>query len=192
MQKTLACAAMLIAASLVGCGKDKYPESAKGGYEVQPRGHSVPTTVARAEPKESEEQLDIESEWTTEPAMTPASGTRPMTPASGTTSETAGTVTSPEGLGAGGPIVLQYEGANYLSEALCKHETACGNVGPTEGWCEEVVKSQLMESLNACDQGLSRTELRQCLSAIDQSSCETSWTEETAKEECASASLCAR
>jgi hypothetical protein len=193
MQKTLACVAMVLAGALVGCGKDEYKES-RTAYETQPRGHSIPTKTARAQPTETEEQLAIESEWKEEPAMTPASGTtEQMTPASGTrTPEEFAEPSSAEALAAGGPVILQYEGANHLAQALCKHEKECGRVGATDAWCEEVVRNQVTGPLGACEQGLGREKVRECLAAIDQDGCESSMAEEQAMAKCSAESLCYR
>jgi hypothetical protein len=190
MQKTLACVAMLLAGALAGCSKDKHKEPATAGYDTQPRGHSIPTQVARAEPTEIEEQVGVETEWPEEPGMTPAAGTTEgMTPAAGT--EDFAEPSAAEGLASGGPVILQYEGANYLAQALCKHEKECGRIGATDAWCEEVVKSQVLEPLGTCEQGLSRSELRECVNAIDRDGCDVELDEAKAMEECSTDSLCA-
>src|SRR5262245_56700516 len=101
MHKTLACVAMLLVGSFAACSKEKHQEPSKTpvGYDTQPRGHSTPTKTARTE----QPQPGIESEWPTEPGMTPASGTQPGTPGMGPPSgpspgmePAAGTATAPE------------------------------------------------------------------------------------------------
>ena len=173
MQKSLACAAMLLAGSLVGCSKDKYREPSTARSETVPRGHSVPTKVVEREaPAES-------------PVMTPASGTTVMTPAAGTTPAPVGTEPGPElAVGSRGPVLLQDEAATELAHAICERQSRCEGASDE---CERTVKERSSRALSGCDHGLSRTELYVCLTAISEKACGAAPTE---LAECRVSSLC--
>ena len=172
MSRTLACVAILVAGSGMGCSKARYTQPAEVGYETEPRGHS--TATAKAQMAKGEE-----------PAMTPASGTT-MTPASGTTAPVAGAEPGPElAVGSRGPVILQDDAAEELSAGVCQHQASCGE--GAVGECERTVKEASLEALAGCDHGLSRTELYVCLTAISEKACGT---DVTALAECSASSLC--
>src|SRR5262245_58550071 len=171
MQKTLACLAIACVGSFVGCSKDKVREPTTA------RGHSTPAAAeSKAQPAPSPE----------EPKMTPASGTREMTPASGTKPAVVGTEPGPElAVGSRGSVILQYDAANELGDAVCQRQASCEKDTAKE--CDQVVRDQAKAALAGCDHGLSRTEFYVCLTAIAEKACGTDPAQLT---ECRAASLC--
>ena len=162
MQKTLACVAVLLASSLVGCSKDKVKE---------------PTTAAAAPapPTVVTEQGEV---------MTPASGTtEQMRPAALTMEPTPRRMpdTSPDR----GPVIRREEVVTELTAAICERQARCSGSSASE--CEETVKKQTASALEGCEHGLSQTEFYVCLTALNEKACG-----ETPPEthECRAASLC--
>jgi len=154
MQRRLACVAMLLAGSVLSCGKDRHQEP-------------------RAAGPASEE-------------LTPASGTTEMTPASGTSAPAAGAEPGPElAVTSRGSVILQEDAVRELTGAVCQRQSLCGEGAEEE--CEGTVEKQAQAALGGCVNGLSRTELYVCLTAIAEKECGASPSE---LEECSPSSLC--
>jgi hypothetical protein len=181
MRKTLACSILIVTSSLLGCGKDKHQEPAMApaaGEQWEQRPQTAPGYSEPQAPAQPETQ-QAPSEWQEPSGM----GQPGMNEQPAATDPWAGESQAGD------------MDARMLSEALCRREMRCNQIGDNKKYssteeCESKLQSEGSTLLQSCNGSVNRDALTQCTTAIQSKSCDSKLSGLSDFDQCRTSTLC--
>ena len=188
MHKTTACSILLMASALVACGKDKHQEPAMtpaAGEWEQQRQQTTPGYQEPAQQQTQPETQQPPGEW--QEGQPGQEGEQQM----GEEPAASDPWAEPSE-----PPMMGGADARLITEARCRRELRCNNIGANKKYasveeCESAMMSESDQALQQCSATkVKREALAACVTAIDTSSCQSPMGTLNEWDQCRSTALC--